>query len=162
VLVDGATLRPRGTVSGGAADFWHVILWNGFRPRPAGLDQPVQFGGGGGGAPADSAPEDSATASGDSTAAPPDSVQRDSSAAAPTPAAAPQFTVSFAAVASERLARETADRIRIPGHTARVVSTERDGATLFRVVMGPFPTHGEAERVGRTSGRQFWVYEGAP
>ncbi|GJG84876.1 hypothetical protein tb265_00570 [Gemmatimonadetes bacterium T265] len=33
VIVDGETLRPRQTVAGGASDLWHVVLWNGFRPR---------------------------------------------------------------------------------------------------------------------------------
>lgn len=33
VIVDGETLRPRRTVAGGASDLWHVVLWNGFRPR---------------------------------------------------------------------------------------------------------------------------------
>jgi hypothetical protein len=42
-LVDGATLEARSTVRGGAADFWHVVLWNGFRPRAKGLDKPVEF-----------------------------------------------------------------------------------------------------------------------
>lgn len=42
-VVDGETLRTRRTVAGGAGDFWHLVLWNGFRPRAAGLDQPVTF-----------------------------------------------------------------------------------------------------------------------
>ncbi len=40
VIVDGETLRPRRTVAGGAADLWHVVLWNGFRPR-AGATAPT-------------------------------------------------------------------------------------------------------------------------
>jgi hypothetical protein len=31
------------TIPGGAGAFWHVLRWNGFRPRAKGLDQPVQF-----------------------------------------------------------------------------------------------------------------------
>jgi len=42
-IVDGETLRPRSTIRGGARDFWHAIVWNGFRPRAGGLDQPVTF-----------------------------------------------------------------------------------------------------------------------
>jgi hypothetical protein len=42
-VIDGETLQPRSTVAGGAADFWHLVIWNGFRPRAAGLDQPARF-----------------------------------------------------------------------------------------------------------------------
>ncbi|MFL5575016.1 MAG: YncE family protein, partial [Gemmatimonadaceae bacterium] len=44
VFADGETLAAGRRVAGGAKDFWHVLLWNGFRPRAAGLDQPVTFG----------------------------------------------------------------------------------------------------------------------
>jgi hypothetical protein len=48
-FVDAATLggaargRPTQTVAGGAADLWHLVIWNGFRPRATELDQPVTF-----------------------------------------------------------------------------------------------------------------------
>ena len=72
-LVDGETLRRTRRVPGGAKDFWHLILWNGFRPRAAGLDEPVTFQTA---APTDSTappPTDSTLASApkDSSAAPP-------------------------------------------------------------------------------------------
>jgi len=58
------------TVVGGAADLWHVVAWNGLRPRAAGLDRPVEFRSD---APPDSAALDSAVS--DST--PPDSTPPD-------------------------------------------------------------------------------------
>jgi hypothetical protein len=161
-FVSGATLAPVRTVAGGASDFWHVILWNGFRPRAAGLDAPVSFGGG---RPRDSVSADSAdTLAVDSSAAVRDSVPTTppETTSVARGAVTGQFNVSFAAVATEQLARETAVRIRVGGETPRVVPTDRGGTTLFRVVMGPYPTYAEAERIGRLSGRQFWIYEGAP
>jgi len=169
-FVTGATLQPVRTVENGAADLWHVIHWNGFRPRAAGLDAPVSFSGGSG--RADSAAADSTDSlTVDSSAVAPDSFPpvppippetSNVAPAAPRTATGAQYMISFAAVANERLARETAMRLRVAGETPRVVSTDRGGATLFRVVMGPYPTHAEAERIGRLSGRQFWIYEGAP
>lgn len=179
VFVDGETLAPRSRAKNGAKDFWHVILWNGFRPRSASLDEPVTFAG---------APEadsgnltdsmDSAFAAG-AVPAPPDSTRPppapgDSAAPAATPAtatppttppAAPRgagFTVQFASLLSEEKAREESRGITVEGKSPRVVSSVRGGATIFRVVMGPYPTKAEAERVGRASGHDFWVFEGAP
>ncbi len=75
-VVDGETLRTRRTIAGGAADFWHLVLWNGFRPRAAGLDQPVQFEAGEENDPviddADSAAVGADAAPPDSTLPPPD------------------------------------------------------------------------------------------
>ena len=45
---------------------------------------------------------------------------------------------------------------------ARVVTAMRDGAAIYRVVLGPYATKEEAERVGRESKQSFWVYEGGP
>lgn len=35
--------KPRILVRAGAAEAWHFVYWNGFRPRAPGLDQPVVF-----------------------------------------------------------------------------------------------------------------------
>jgi len=43
VFAHPTTLADLKIVAGGAASFWHTLRWNGFRPRAAGLDQPVQF-----------------------------------------------------------------------------------------------------------------------
>jgi len=112
------------------------------------------------------------TAPPDSTRPPP--APGDSAAPAATPAtatppttppAAPRgagFTVQFASLLSEEKAREESRGITVEGKSPRVVSSVRGGATIFRVVMGPYPTKAEAERVGRASGHDFWVFEGAP
>ena len=59
-------------------------------------------------------------------------------------------------------ARELAATIRVGNENARVVTAMRDGATIYRVVMGPYSTRDEAERVGRDSKQSYWVYEGGP
>jgi hypothetical protein len=43
VLVEGETGAPTRTIRGGAADRWYFFHWDGFRPRAAGLDEPVSF-----------------------------------------------------------------------------------------------------------------------
>ena len=158
-LFDGETLRPTVRVRGGAADFWYAFRWTGFRPRDARLDKPVQFGG----------PSDSTRHSSDSLrAAPADSgaqppaltpapAQRDSALRRPS-----SFTVSFAALLQPERARDLAATIKVNGEQARVVSASRDGQTIYRVVLGPYVTREEADRVGRESRQQYWVYEGGP
>ena len=94
----------------------------------------------------------------DTTAAAPPPPTRDTVAPAPK-----GFVVSFAALLNEQRARELAVTIRVRNETARVVSSQREGTTIYRVVLGPFPTREEAERIGRESGQSnWWVYEGAP
>jgi hypothetical protein len=151
-VVDGETLRPTGHVRGGAADFWYPFRWTGFRPRAATLDKPVEFGG----PPVDSTrPRDSTAAADSGRPAPPPP----SDTAARRPAG---YIVSFAALLVPDRARELAAQIRVGNETARVVAATRDGATIYRVVLGPYPTREEAERVGRESKQSYWVYEGGP
>ena len=69
---------------------------------------------------------------------------------------------SFAALRDEGDARQLASRIDIDGERARVVPSSVAGTAIFRVVMGPFRSREDAERRGRASGRDFWVYSGAP
>ena len=76
--------------------------------------------------------------------------------------AAPKLTVAFAAVQDEQRAQALASRIRVDGQSPRVTTTERNGTTLYRVVLGPFPTRAEADRVGKASGQSYWIFEGAP
>ena len=169
VFVDGSTLRPMSTVRGGGKDYLYFFNWNGFRPRAANLDQPVTF-----------TPPDTTRVS-DTTiltrpdtgrAAPP---MRDASPtmipppvsypqAAPQPATparpAGAFMVSFATVLNTQKANEIAAGISVGGLRARVVQAQAGGTLIFRVVVGPFTTREEAERIGRESKRQYWVYEG--
>ncbi len=181
IFVDGETLQPVRTIAGGASDFWYFTFWNGFRPRAAGMDQPVSFAG------SDSAPRDSARAA-DSSARAADTVATGRAAAAPVPpvkraqASAPvstpaqsqlsspalptpvatQFTLSFAALLNEAKAHAMADSIQVNGAHARVVPSQRAGTTIFRVVMGPFPNHAAADQIGRDSRRSYWVFPGQP
>ncbi|HUX33293.1 MAG TPA: SPOR domain-containing protein [Gemmatimonadaceae bacterium] len=173
-FVDGETLRPARAVRGGGDDVWFEFRWNGFRPRASSLDVPVSF---------NLAAADSARTAVDAAAA--DSAARaaqgqlqaaDSTAhragragrvpprdSAPAAAAAPVgYLVSFAALLSESRAGDLAAQISVEGQKARIVATRRDGTSIYRVVLGPYPTRDEAERVGRASQHAYWVYEATP
>ena len=152
IIADGETLRPTVRVRGGAADFWYPFRWTGFRARAAGLDRPVQFGG-----PDSGARKDSGAAA-DSIVARVPGATRDSAPAARSAG----FTVSFAALLGADKAHELAAEIAVGDAHARVVTAMRDGSTIYRVVMGPYATRDEAERVGRESHQSYWVYEGGP
>ena len=174
IFVDGETLQPVRTVAGGASDFWFFTFWNGFRARAAGVDQPVQF------AAPDSAARDSAKLSADSaTRGVVDSIARHPAApnapgAAPmhpaphipppaaTPPATEPFTVSFAALLTSEKAQALADSIQVDGARARVVTAQRAGTTVYRVVLGPYANRAVAEQVGRDSRRSYWVFPGQP
>jgi len=153
VLVDGVKLDEKRRIEKGAADYWYSFAWSGFRPRAAELDQPVRFPG------ADSADSAARAAvdSGPVTAAP--APPKDST---PAPVVAKGWVVSFAALLNEEKARELAATIRVHNETARVQATPREGQTIYRVVLGPYPTKDEAERVGRDSKQNYWVYEATP
>jgi septal ring-binding cell division protein DamX len=156
VLVDGSTLRPTARVRDGGADFWYPFRWTGFRPRDATLDQPVYFP-----VAIDTAPPlDSLSAADSARAAPPAggaNVPRDTTVRRTT-----GFTVSFAALLSEEKARELATRIHVGNESARVVTAMREGQPVYRVVLGPYSTREEADRVGRESRQSYWIYEGGP
>lgn len=145
LFFDGETLQQRSRILDGARDYWYPFLWDGFRPRAASLDEPVRF---------DSVVFD--TAALDTLAF------RDSAVVAADTAETRGFIVSFAAFLAQDRARELAARIRVGDETARVVTSSRDGATIYRVILGPYLTREEAERAGRDSGHSYWVYEGLP
>jgi len=152
VFVDGATLRERRKVEHGSSDYWYSFAWSGFRPRAAALDQPVRFPG------ADSA--DSATrATLDTTPAVAPATPHDS---APTHIVPKGWIVQFAALLNEQQARELAATIHVGNETSRVQPTPLEGQTIYRVVLGPFPTKDEAERVGRDSKLKYFLYEATP
>lgn len=151
-IVDGETLKPASHIRGGAADYWYPFRWTGFRPRAAALDQPVEF----------AVPSDSARAARDSAAAHGDSTSITPAAPDTTPRRATGWTVSFAALLVPDKAQELAARIHVGGETARVITAVRDGSTIYRVVLGPYATREDAERVGRESRNSYWVYEGGP
>jgi len=158
-LVDPEKFKVKSTVAGGAKDFWYFFAWDGFRPRPQGLDQPVTF-------PSDSLQRDSlsasSTPSGPGASLPPPSVRDTSRAPATAVAPSPGFTVSFAALLSEEKAQQIASTIKVNGNAAHVVSTTTAGSPIFRVVMGPFATRDEADKIGRAARHEYWIYEGSP
>lgn len=142
---DGETLKAGARVRDGGKDVWFPIAWDGFRPRAAGLDEPVRF---------DSIQLDSAAM---------DTIAATDTTPTPAPPGEPRgFFVSFAAYLSEARARDLAGRIQVGGETAHVVTSERDGSTVYRVVLGPYITREEAERAGRESRQSYWVFEGRP
>lgn len=151
VMYDGETLRQSRRVRGGASEFWFPFSWNGFRPRSAALDEPVRF---------------ESLIVNDTLA--PDSLAADTAAGVEPTAdtAAPLeesgFVVSFAAFLSVDRARELSSRIRVGDRNARIVTSQRGGTTIYRVILGPYPTRDDAERAGRASGQSYWVYEGVP
>ena len=159
-IIEPESLQAVRTIKGGGRDFWYFTSWNGFRARPAGLDRPVEF------APPETlaldsmpapAPADSAPAA---PAAPPPAAEP---GPAPTPApASAGYTVSFAAMLSEEAAVAAAREISLRSSSVRVVATQTAGTRVYRVIAGPFALRAEAERVGRESGRPYWVYEGEP
>jgi hypothetical protein len=157
-LVDPETLELKGTIAGGAKDFWYFFAWDGFRPRARGIDDPVTFAD-------DSTFEDSLGArsppSGADTATRAPVPVGDSASRQPG-SSGREFSVSFAALLSEEKARDLAAAITINGTPAHVVATNTAGSPIFRVVMGPYGTREEAEKIGKASRRDYWVYEGTP
>ena len=162
-MVNAVNLHDMQTIKGGAADFWYFIAWNGFHPRAADLDRPVSFG------PPDSAAKvDSGTVKNDSVkAGAPGLPIRDASPTVIVPPGAlttphqSGYIVSFAAVLTPQKANDVAAGITIDGAHPRVSATQSGTTTIYRVVVGPYATREEAERVGRDSKIQYWVYEGS-
>jgi hypothetical protein len=156
VLVTASDLRDSRTIAGGGRDFWYFFAWNGFRPRLADLDRPVTFD-----TPTTLPLPDSMVVQGDSTPLP--AIRDGSPTVVPTPPRAPArptgYMVSFAAVLSAERAAEVAAGISVNGVRPRVAATQSGSTNIYRVVLGPFPTRDEADRVGREAKRQYWVYE---
>ena len=154
-IADGETLKVIRTVRNGAKDFWYFFAWDGFRPRAQGVDEPVSFPAAESSTPQTAASSTAPAASADSAAP-----KRDSS---PQPAGRTNgFIVSFSAVLSEARAREVASGITVNGVAARVQPVTHATTTVFRVILGPYATREEADRAGRASGRQYWIYEAGP
>ena len=190
-FVDAERMRATRTVPAGAKDFWYFFSWSGFRPRAAELDQPVTFDTvPRDSTAADSTARDTLAVIRDAPGLdtgfvprqPPVTPQATLPSTSPTPAATPAspppgappardtaaaprlrgWLVSFAALREEPQARAMAAQIQVDGRTAQVMPTQVSGVAIFRVVLGPFPTRGDAERAGRASGRSYWVFEATP
>ncbi len=176
--VDPTSGEVRRRYSGGHADLWALIRWNGFRPRAKGLDQLVSFD-----TDSTDLTDSTAVSAADSaialapprptvvtpiappvaptvapTATPP--ALRDE----PTPVARSpaEWTLSFAALLDEQRAKQLAATIRIDGKAVKVTPGTREGTAIWRVISGPFATRADAERAGRRTGLPFWVYEEIP
>ena len=174
LVVDSESGRERLRYVKGGADVWSLVRWNGFRPRAAGLDRPVEFEE----FAADSAATDAALAallaarygdiSGIARAAPLPTTPGAEPARQPLPPGRDltpgrgTWTVSFATLLDEDRARALADSISYGVRKARVVIGNRDGVTVWRVLLGPFDTRPEAERAGMATRLSYWVFEGAP
>jgi hypothetical protein len=150
-IIEPESLQSVRTIEGGGRDFWYFTSWNGFRARAAGLDRPVEF----------ARPETLLIDSGAmaTPAGPAPQQLPEPSQPAPAPAG---YTVSFAALLSEAAAVAAAREILLRSSSVRVVATETAGTRVYRVIAGPFAIRAEAERVGRESGRPYWVYQGEP
>lgn len=164
LLVDAESARERMRYRGGASDRWQLIRWNGFRPRAASLDRPVEF---------EEYAQDSAAADSALTAmiygryGDLSGVGRSAPMEAPAPAPSNAegrgtWTVSFATMMTEDRATSMADSIVVDGRRARVVQGNRDGVAVWRVLLGPFDSRQAAERAGMASRMSYWVFEGAP
>lgn len=161
-FVDAARGAVVHRAAGGGRDLWFFTLWNGLRPRARGLDVEVRFslGDTARAAPADSGQRPAAVAPGATRDSAPAAVVE--TAPPPPPAARDSWTVSFAAVLSEERAREIAEGITVDGQHPRVVRGETAGTVVYRVILGPYSSKADAERMGRASKQNYWVYEGIP
>jgi hypothetical protein len=133
-------------VAGGAADFWYPFVWNGLRPHAAASE------------PAAPAPAESDTAK---HVVPP-AAETTGTRTPIADTAKLGFMVSFAVLLDEAKAREEAAKIVVNGQAARVVTGSTAGTVVYRVVLGPYPTRDEAERVGKAASRSYVVYAGTP
>lgn len=83
-------------------------------------------------------------------------------AAAASPAPLQTWTVSFATLLDAPRAKALADSVAVNGEFARVVTAQRAGTIIYRVVLGPFGTRAAAEAAGRDSRRPYWIFAGEP
>ncbi len=153
-FADGETLKMIRNVAGGAKDFWYFFAWDGFRPRARGVDEPVSF--------SEATSNSTAASSTVPVAAPESSSAKADTQPARTAPVSAGYIVSFAAVLNEPRATQTAAQIIVNGSTARVQAVTHDATTVYRVILGPFATREEADRIGKASGRQYWIYEAGP
>jgi cell division septation protein DedD len=154
-FVDPATLLAIRRAVDGSADFWYAFTWSGLRSRAQPVDTTSLL----------PTADDTATV----TPAPPLRLPPKDSAPprlSPAPPSADsskrEYTVSFAVLLNDAKARELAAKIVVDGKAARVVTGVNDGTAVYRVVLGPYATREEAERVGRAAGQTYYVYAGTP
>lgn len=144
VFVDPTSMKEVRRAENGTSDFWQPFVWVGFR-QPARRDTAFAL-----------------SPDADSTAL--DSLAADTTMAVPQPGApaAGGYTLSFALVLDEARAKEIASGISAEGRAARVVTLVIGNSTAYRVVLGPFATREEAERVGQATGAAYYIFAGSP
>jgi hypothetical protein len=148
VFRDVASGKELQRAEGGSSDFWYPFVWTGFRRRATVAEQPTE------------AKPDSETAA---VKLPVPAETTKAALPAPKPDSTKLgFTVSFAALLDETQARAQAAKINVNGRAARVVAGIVSGTTVYRIVLGPYPTREEAEQAGRASGQNFVIYAGTP
>jgi DNA-binding beta-propeller fold protein YncE len=149
VFINAENQRQLSRILGGADEMWFSFWWTGFRPRAAALDQPVTF-------------DSAMTVVTDSTAV----IVTDSAQVPPPPVTdsvvkPAGFTVSFFTLLSEQRAQTEAAAIRVGDQTAHVETVVRSGVPMYRVILGPYPTCAEAQRIAKASGKTgVWIPEG--
>jgi hypothetical protein len=145
VFVAAEDGRQVSRIGNGASEIWFSFWWTGFRPRAAGLDQPVTF--------------DSATTVADSAQVTvTDSVRVPATDSVAKPVG---YTVSFFTLLSETRAQAEAANIRVDNETAHVETVVRNGIPMYRVILGPYATCAEAQRVARAAAKPgVWIPEG--
>jgi hypothetical protein len=148
IVRDPRTLRPVQRVAEGGNDFWFSFWWTGFRLHPIPSDSVVI-----------ALPDTVDTVA--TVSRPPDSVATVSAAAVDTVVPPPPgFVLQFKASGSEQLARDFAATIKVGTETPRIETSMIAGIPVYRVVLGPYPTREEAERIGRASGLSFCIFDG--
>jgi cell division septation protein DedD len=160
VFVEPVSGKDARVIDDGADDTWYFVRWNGFRPRAKGIDQPVLFN-----IPMpdpDPVPMDVTATTPVPRPLPPDSAAADISPSQPTPPERRGWLVSFATVLSSERAAAVSASVNVGGRRPRIVRSDLSGTTVYRVLMGPYRTRDEAERIGRESQQTFWVYEEVP
>jgi hypothetical protein len=149
VFVSPEEHRQLSREKGGGDEMWFSFWWTGFRPRAAGLDQPVTF---------DSATTVVADSAMITTT---DTVQLPPPPVTDTVARPAGFTVSFFTLLSQQRAQTEAAAIHVGDQTAHVETVVRNGVPMYRVILGPYPTCVEAQRVARAAGKTgAWIPEG--
>lgn len=152
-LVDGETLRTRATVAGGAGDFWHLVLWNGFRPRAAGLDQPTSFRAAAQEAPDSAAGADSTAADsapGADSLAPEPTTPPDTAATTPPPPPQPTVATADVSFGSPQLVGRSGGEVvldlALPGVAGAQPAPRLRRARAYTVQFAAAPTEREARR----------------
>jgi hypothetical protein len=144
-FLDPLTPRQTRQVAGGARDFWFPFVWPGFRSRSAAVSQAA-----------------AAPGSDSVSVAPVRAESLPPESRPPGDTAKAEYTVSFAVLLDSAKAQAEAAKIVVDGTVAHVVTGVTGGTAVYRIVLGPYATREQAERVGRASGQTYYIYAGSP